>query len=263
MTSKNFNTNTKTIINKSLNLNTMKNNYFKKTLKLGMTAIFIMALGTANAQTADPASITSNIQKGEGDGSSVRVIDNKGTIKYLQTNNGITSITSTTSGSATTTTFQLGGTLNDNTYIDVSGKVFALDGIALATGAASTDAVGGDTAKGKAANAPGTGYTFLVRNEVTGATEKIMLEKLITSAYSENVVDAGFITTKEVTISGISSLPTAQEKISVYRNGAKLRSGTDYTVATNKITLVPSIITGAQEWALYAGDIIEVYVLKF
>jgi hypothetical protein len=261
MTSKNFNTNTKTIINKSLNLNTMKNNYFKKTLKLGMTAIFIMALGTANAQTADPASITSNIQKGEGDGSSVRVIDNKGTIKYLQTNNGITSITSTTGGSATTTTFQLGGTLNDNTYIDVSGKVFALDGIALSSATASTDATSLSIA-GDAANTS-TGYTFLVRNEVTGATEKIMLEKLITSAYSENVVNAGFITTPDVTISGISSLPTAQEKISVYRNGAKLRSGTDYTVATNKITLVPSIITGAQEWALYAGDIIEVYVLKF
>jgi hypothetical protein len=261
MTSKNFNTNTKTIINKSLNLNTMKNNYFKKTLKLGMTAIFIMALGTANAQTADPASITSNIQKGEGDGSSVRVIDNKGTIKYLQTNNGITSITSTTGGSATTTTFQLGGTLNDNTYIDVNGKVFALDGIALSSATASTDATSLSIA-GDAANTS-TGYTFLVRNEVTGATEKIMLEKLITSAYSENVVNAGFITTPDVTISGISSLPTAQEKISVYRNGAKLRSGTDYTVATNKITLVPSIITGAQEWALYAGDIIEVYVLKF
>jgi hypothetical protein len=251
----NFNSKVKTIMNKSLNLNTMKNNYFKNTLKLGMTAIFIMALGTANAQTTDATN--TDINKGAGSIETVKLIDNKGTIKYLQSNNGITSITSTNTGSATTTTFQLGGTLVDNTTINVNGNVFALDGIALSSLSASTDATSLSSA------GTGTGYTFLVRNEVTGATEKIKLEDLLESAYSENTVDASFISTPVITISGISILPIAKEKISVFRNGSKLRSGTDYTVATNLITLVPSVALDSQEWALYLDDIIEVYVLKF
>ena len=67
-------------------------------------------------------------------------------------------------------------------------------------------------------------------------------------------------------MTAIASLPTAPEKIWVYRNGAKLRSGKDYTILTNVITLVPGN-TGDQatpyDWTLYAGDLIEVQVLSF
>jgi hypothetical protein len=43
----------------------------------------------------------------------VKVVDNKGTIKYFQSNNGITQITNTTADK-TTTTWQL-GTLTEDT----------------------------------------------------------------------------------------------------------------------------------------------------
>jgi hypothetical protein len=220
-----------------------------------MTALFIMALGTANAQTS--SADDTNVNKGAGSIETVKLIDNKGTIKYLQSNNGITSITSTNAGSATTTTFQLGGILIDNTIIDVNGKVFALDRIALSSAAASTDATSLSLA------GTGTGYTFLVRNEATGATEKIMLDTLLESAYTIKTVDSDFITNATITIAGIVTLPTAKEKISLFRNGSKLRSGTDYTLASNEITLVPQNSSDAQAWALYVGDIIEVNILNF
>ena len=67
---------------------------------------------------------------------SIKLIDNKGTVKYLQTSNGLTTLTNTGGTNVTTTTLQLGGTLSYDTYIDVDDKVFALDGIELESGEA-------------------------------------------------------------------------------------------------------------------------------
>ena len=245
----------------SINLKTrkMKNNY----LKLVMMAAVMLSASIGFAQTA-PADAATNagIQKDAGAGESVRVIDNKGTIKYLQTNNGITSITSTNSGSKTTTTWQLGGLLTDNTYIDASGAIFAIDGIALAAGAASTDAATNDLA-GTTGTGVGTGYTFLVRDEATGATQKLKLEDLITSAYNETAVNTAFIGAPTITFS--IALPTELEKIWVYRNGVKLRSGVDYTISGNNITITPiaTATPAVGDWALYVGDFITVQVLSF
>lgn len=90
-----------------------KRNLFKLA---ALTAVFALGSMFANAQTTvttDSATVRSH-----ADGPVVKVIDNKGTVKYLQSNNGITTITSTVPGNQTTTTFQLGGTLDTNTYID-------------------------------------------------------------------------------------------------------------------------------------------------
>jgi hypothetical protein len=254
MTSKNFNTNTKTIITKSLNLKTMKTmktNYFKNTLKLGMTAIFIISLGTANAQTTDATD--SNLLKDAGVGTSVRVIDNKGTIKYLQTNNGISSITSTTAANTTTTTWQLGGTLTDDTYIDASGNLFAIDGIALATGIASVNAVTGEVIKG--ATPVASGYTILVRDEATGATQKLLATDLITAGRAEQTISANAETS--ITASGLAS-GTSINKISVYRNGSKLRASTDYTLSAANTILLNLGAAAPNDWNTLIGDIIEV-----
>jgi hypothetical protein len=234
----------------------MKTVNLKNTLKFSIAIVCIMAIGTTKAQTAGAGeAITTKTD------TAIRLIDNKGTIKYLQSNNGITSITSTIGGSKTTTTFQLGGTLTDNTYIDASNKLFAIDGIALATGPASVDAVNGEIVKGSN-TAIATGWTLLVRDEATGATQKLKLEDLITSAYDDSLVTTEFITTPAITFESITALPTTPEKIWVYRNGAKLRSGTDYSILTNVITLVPDNAE-PNDWELYAGDRIEVYVLSF
>lgn len=248
----NFNSKIKTIINKSLNLNTMKNNYFKNTLKLGMTAIFIMALGTANAQTTN------------GDGASVRVIDNKGTIKYLQTNNGITSITSTDAGNKTTTTWQLGGTLASNTDIDLAGNTFSLDQVIEIDGtstsaeniaATTTALVAGTT----------TGYTIIVRDEATGALKKMLASDLIEVGIAElTSIDLETAATTVFTgVTGLSAtLPIS--KVSLYRNGTKLRAGIDYTVTdANQINIITAAgDAGLQDFNLFATDILEVHWIK-
>ena len=182
----------------------------------------------------------------------VRVVDNKGTVKYLQTKNGITTLTNTTAN-VTTTTWQLGGTLTDNTYIDATGRVFALDGIAV-TAAAPAAAGGVALTHGGA----GTGYTFLVHNEATGATEKLVFSNLIVGGHDVfTVVNAA---TLLYSCTGVTAgtFPTASYKVDVYRNGAKLIPTTDYSFDVDgKITLIPSAAAN-QDWALSIGDVIEV-----
>jgi hypothetical protein len=243
----------------SINLKTskMKNKY----LKLGMMAAVMLSASIGFAQTA-PADAGTNagIQKDAGAGESIKVIDNKGTIKYLQTNNGITSITSTAGGNKTTTTWQLGGELTNDTYINASGAIFAIDGIALAAGAASTDAATNDLA-GTTGTGVGTGYTFLVRDEATGATKKLLASDLITGIRVEDT--QGLDATANVTIA-VMGLPiltagTSAAKLSVYRNGVKLRFTEDFLNTTaDQIT----IIYDAADLPMYAGDVIEIQYLK-
>lgn len=214
-------------------------------LFFGATA-FVQAQGTTAAiaqQTeVDYSSTTLTV-----DGS-IRVIDNKGTIKYLQTANGLTTLTNTSSITGTTTsTVQLGGTLTDNTYIDVDGNVFAFDGIALIDAeTASTDA----TTESDAGT--GTGYTLLVRDEATGAVKKLLLSDLSVEGAQED-----FTATAGQTAYTVPSATTLTlGRTYVYRNGAKLIAGTDYTVATNVVTLTLT------NHPVFAGDVIEVHFIN-
>ncbi|WP_298782182.1 hypothetical protein [uncultured Polaribacter sp.] len=231
-----------------------------KFLKLGMVAALMLSIGALNAQTTDTTS-ANVIKDTPADGDVVRVIDNKGTIKYFQSNNGITTITSTSAGSKTTTTWQLGGTLTDDTYIDVDGNTFALDKLDLVDTdnlAASTDATD------KSVHGTGTGFTLLVRDEATGATKKLLVSDLIESGHTEHTATAGEETANALAIS-VTDMPgtTDKSKVSVYRNGAKLRSGVDYTTGTDAtVTLVPDTGTGPNGWVIYEGDIFEVYWSK-
>jgi len=178
---------------------------------------------------------------------SIKLIDNKGTVKYLQTSNGLTTLTNTgETTDVTTTTLQLGGTLTANTYIDVDDKVFAFDGIELETGDASTDATT------KSDHGTGSGYTFLVRDEATGAIKKLLLNDLgVKGGVSNETATAG---QTEYTITGAEELSLF--KTYVYRNGIKLIATADYTVASNVVTLTQ---TGYQ---VLAGDVIEVHFLN-
>ena len=258
----NFSTNTKTIMNKSLNLNTMKNNYFKNTLKLGITAIFIMALGTANAQTAGAGS--DNTLQAAAAGETIKLIDNKGTIKYLQSNNGITTITSTADNNKTTTTWQLGGTLVEATKITTSGNEFTIDGEEFNLTGTGVNASAAATVTDGA-----TGYTLLVREEGSGRIKKMLASELVTSGredYTAKSEDESATTTI-----GAVGMPLVISKVSVYRNGAKLRAGTDYTVALNadskpEVTLVPKTAAvnedSSGDWNIYTGDQFEVQWIK-
>ena len=239
-----FNSNSKSLI---LNLSNMKINY----LKLGIMALMIMAGTAIQAQTT--STTAAGLSQGAGAGVSVKLIDNKGTIKYLQTNNGITSITSTTAGSATTTTWQLGGTLTDDTYIDVSGKAFALNGIELVDGttvAASTDATS------LSSHGTGTGWTLLIRDEATGKTQKMLATDLVQSGRADDTADAAEETANAIVITAVG-VPLIDAKVWVYRNGAKLNAA-DYALTTDTVTVTEV----ASSWDLYEGDVFEVQWIK-
>lgn len=191
----------------------------------------------------------------------VRLIDNKGTIKYLQVVNGLTQVTNTTSDK-TTTTWQLGGTLTTNTYIAASsGKEFALDGLALvnySTAAASA------TDRSNHDGGTGAGWTVLVRDENTGAIEKVVLSNLLQVNGGEIVVAA--TTDGTAPTLADASIPADYKKVSVYRNGAKLIANVDYAVTSGSVSLntAATPVTGAapSDWAIYAGDVFEVQWVK-
>jgi len=228
----------------------MKTQLQKQWTKIACLTFAIFSMATVvNAQklAGDVAKNASGALNG-----TVRVVDNKGTVKYLQAKNGITTITNTTAD-VTTTTWQLGGVLTDNTYIDVNGKVFGLDKIDLAAaGGASTDAAD------KTVHGTGTGWTLLVRDEATGAIKKLKATDLIASGHE--AFTAAAIPLLAYPLTGSPVLPTF-EKVWVYRNGVKLIAGLDYTIAASTVTLVPNV-TAPNDWTVLTGDVIEVQFFK-
>lgn len=225
----------------------------KNVLKLGLVLIAVFTFSLSNAQQT-----TGDVGKGEDLGRStalngtIRVIDNKGTKKFLQVKNGITLLTDTTPDGGIVSTWQLGGTLTDDTFIDASGAVFALDGLELvdtATDAPSTDATDGSAA----ATATGTGWTVLVRDEATGATKKLLATDIV--AAGQLMATAASDGTAPALADG--SIPAIYQKVWVYRNGAKLVANVDYTVAAGVVTLVPSA-TAPNDWEIFEGDVFEV-----
>ena len=219
----------------------MKHNYVQFVL-VGL----LLLIGTS----VSAQQITGNINKqtaGTVSGS-VKLIDNKGTIKYLQVANGLTSLTNTTNDK-TTTTWQLGGSLSDDTYIDVNGQVFGLDGISLAaSNTASVDAADGTS------HGTGTGWTLLVRDEATGAIQKLKATDLIQSGHTTKELDGDAITDITIPATGVS--PNFKQ-VWVYRNGAKLIANADYTVSENEVTVLISSLTEA-----YDDDFFEVHWIK-
>ncbi len=228
-----------------------------KILKLGLATVFTLAIGTVSAQQttgdiAKKAATTLGEIEVDGTAGSVRLIDNKGTIKYLQVKNGLTQVTNTaTDGAGITTTWQLGGTLTDDTYIDATNNVFALDGIEFATGNASTDATD------QSIHGTGTGYTLLVRDEATGATQKLLVSDLVKSGKTNDTATAATdFTYTDATV------PNDISKIWVYRNGAKLLTGVDYTIAgavgAVTVTVKSASGTDPEDYVFITGDRIEI-----
>ena len=239
-------------IMKTPKLNIMKNNY----LKGGILALMMIAGTAIQAQdTTNDFTQQGNATPGT-DGTSVKVIDNKGTIKYLQVANGLTSFTNTTTDK-TTTTWQLGGTLTDDTYIDVDASVFALDGLTLesATNAATTAPTGSDH------GGANTGWTLVVRDEATGALKKLLATDLISGIREVHTqtTDGVIGTAVDITVTGLPTLTAGSTfaKLFVYRNGAKLRSVTDFVATAGKITITPS-----SDIPMYAGDVVEIQYIK-
>jgi len=242
---------------------------FTHKLRIAAFGIALLAAGTVSAQTTS-GNIGKKTNTALGTtGGSVRVIDNKGTKKFLQVENGLTSFTDTAPDGGIITTWQLGGTLTSNTTITTTGTEgltidggnFNVNDVDLETGAAATTGTL-DT----------SGFTVLVRDEATGNINKILVTDLIESGQTVfTAAIAGAAPTAaelafDVT-AGTPALSGAQiplpdySKVWVYRNGAKLIANVDYTIAGSVVTLVPNA-TDPNDWTLYTGDVIEVQYVK-
>ena len=237
--------------------------------------------GTVTADPTNPTTVAGTSGT-PTQGCAIRVIDNKGTKKFLQVQNGITQVTDTAPDGGIITTWQLGGQLVSDTEIDFNAKalsfenVLAVDPTDLTNGvAATTIALTSDPAN--------TGWTLLVRDEATGDIKKMLATDLITSgqtvftatAAAPTGIAAGAELTFDIATVGayngaaIAALTGAQiplpnySKVWVYRNGAKLVAGVDYTIApgSSVVTLVPNA-TAPNNWDVYAGDVIEVQYYK-
>lgn len=232
-------------------------------LKVALVAIGFLTVGTLSAQTTS-GDVTKQATTGLGSTGYVKVIDNKGTIKYLQSSNGITQFTDNTPDGGIVTTWQLGGTLTTNTTIGLGANEFTIDGvnykienIATTTGAAAT----ATTAASDAANA--NEWTVLVRNEQTGNVEKILAADLLqvqTIGLDPDYVHLGTAAANvPITVTGLPAITagTAGEfKLFVFRNGVKLRLGVDFNVTADTVTILIA------ETPMYDGDVIEVQYIR-
>jgi hypothetical protein len=217
-----------------------------------------MGLGqVVNAQTTtgDIAQQSLVIPGTTTTGGAIKLVDNKGVIKYLQVQNGLT-ILSNTTNNVTTTTWQLGGTLTSNTSINFGGKTFSFANV-LQNSTANGAAVA-DTIPSTASTIGTSGYTLLVRDESTGNVMKMLATALVQSGSQVFTATAG---QTAYTCTGNIPLPVYSQ-VWVLHNGINLVGNVDYTVSGAIITLIPSTLNNNTNWAVDAGDIIEVKWVK-
>lgn len=207
-------------------------------------------------------------------GGHIRLIDNKGTRKYLQVQNGLTQVTDLAPDGGIVTTWQLGGQFVDDTEFDLNGNDFVLENVLQVDATDLTAGVPATAVSLRSDDATATtGWTILVRDEATGGVKKMLASDLIVSGqtiFEASLASDGNATTAELTFdvtAGTPAMAGAQiplpdfEKVWVYRNGAKLLAGVDYTISGNTVVLdeTPSI---GDSWTLYDGDVIEVQYFK-
>lgn len=232
----------------------MKTTRIKNGLKLSLAIVFIMSISLVSAQrTSGNFTKEANTVLG-ATGGSVKVIDNKGTIKYLQANNGVTVFTDTAPDGGVITTWQLGGTLTDDTYIDASGAVFGITGIS------EIDATANPVSDIAAAAYGAPGFTLMVRDETTGEIKKLLASDIVSGIRVEYTQIADAAGDVPITVTGLPvlGLGTTDAKLFVYRNGVKLRTTTDFVAIADLVT----ISYNATDLPMYAGDIIEIQYIK-
>lgn len=241
----------------------MRTQLQKRGMKIACLAFAIFSMATVvNAQqsTGDVTKQATIVNGTTTTGGAIKVVDNKGTVKYLQVKNGLTSLTNT-AADVTTTTWQLGGQLTDDTYIDLSGKKFGFTNVLQNTNA---NQAGSDVAATTATLTGGTGtdggFTLLVRDEATGNILKMLASDLVSGIRVEYTQAANTTADVEITVTGLPLLTagTTDAKLFVFRNGAKLRSATDFVAVADKVTIKYS----ATDLPMFKDDIVEIQYIK-
>ncbi len=243
----------------------MKTKITKQGMRNGILGVALSLFGfAANAQqvTADivkqPAATLGKIGTGLGDGGSIRVIDNKGTIKFLQAKNGITQITNTAPNGGVVTTWQLGGKFEDDVTLDVNGKYLKFASVLQNTDTKAT-ASGAVTTLATQATIGTSGLILLMRDEATGTMVKVLASDLVKGGQMKVAATADG-TAPALTE---TTIPGDYTKVWVYRNGAKLVANDDYTVAAGVVTLsADADVADPDHWQIFSGDVFEVQWIR-
>jgi hypothetical protein len=230
--------------------------------KLGTATKTLDATAPASDISAPTPAATLASSNTQG-GGAVRVVDSKGTTKYLQVVNGLTQVTNQdpTNGGIVTT-WQLGGQFINDTKLDFNGSSLIFDNVQRVD---ATDLIAGAASlTTKAHFGSTTGWTVLVRDEATGAVKKLLASDLVRAGHASIQLDATTATANYTYTD--ATFPSDVYKVSVYRNGAKLLATTDYSVATasgvSTLTINRASGIDPEDYTFIAGDRIEIQWVK-
>lgn len=193
-------------------------------------------LGGTLTETATITTSESNflkiagLQSGSASADSVMVVSPDGTLKWISASKLFNALTFENGLTKDGNTVKLGGALNEATTITTDAtNVLKIAGLQSGNAAADSLVVAGSD----------------------GTLKRVTRETLLQSGDVQTIATAN---QTNVTVTGMPANPS---KVWVYRNGAKLMSGVDFTTAAGAVTLTPTI-----DWSVVAGDIIEVQWVK-
>jgi len=175
------------------------------------------------------------LQSGNTSDSVMTVDPSTGQLKFISASSLFSSLTANNGLTKTGNNIQLGGSLNQATTITTSAtNTLAIQG--LQSGNLAADSI-------------------VVTDPSTGALKRVAASSLLQSG------DQSFTATAGQTSYSVTNLPANASRVWVFRNGAKLVSGTDYTASAGSVTLIPNS-TAPNDWSVIAGDVIEVQWVK-
>jgi hypothetical protein len=170
------------------------------------------------------------LQSGSASADSVMVVSPDGTLKWISASKLFNALTFENGLTKDGNTVKLGGALNEATTITTDAtNVLKIAGLQSGNAAADSLVVAG----------------------ADGTLKRVTRETLLQSGEDQTIATAG------QTNINVTGMPASPSKVWVYRNGAKLMAGVDFTTAAGVVTLTPTV-----DWSVVAGDIIEVQWVK-
>ncbi|HMR89431.1 MAG TPA: hypothetical protein PKD51_14825 [Saprospiraceae bacterium] len=171
------------------------------------------------------------LQSGSTVTDSVMVVDgDTGALKWISASKLFNALTFENGLTKSGNTVKLGGALNEATTI-------------------TTDAT--NVLKIAGLQSGNLGADSLVVTSADGTLKKVNRESLVQSG------EVNVTATLDQTSITVANMPASASKVWVFRNGAKLVAGEDYTTAAGEVTLTPTA-----DWSVLAGDIFEVQWVK-
>lgn len=171
------------------------------------------------------------LQSGSTVTDSVMVVDgDTGALKWISASKLFNALTFENGLTKSGNTVKLGGALNEATTITTNAtNVLKIAGLQ-----------GGNL-----------GADSLVVTSADGTLKKVNRETVVQSG------EVNITATLNQTSITVANMPASASKVWVFRNGAKLVAGEDYTTAAGEVTLTPTV-----DWSVLAGDIFEVQWVK-